>query len=315
MKAVCALLAVYPMLACECGPRLTACGEVAASGAVFIGTVESTAPAFMSRWYPLPRPALDALDAADQRYLAGQTGGDISALKDAFRKLFPNLPEDARGSLEEAATHAKLVSVFTSVLDHGQRVHFRVRTVFRMGDYDEDKAGGDEDKPPESLDVWTPFGDCGVDFQPGETYLVYASNDEETGSLDTGSCTRTRRLTDGGEDLAYLYYYQDRKKPATRLEGFTTFDPAYQVHQAARRDAERIEQPAPGVTVEIKSPSGVRYTVSDAFGRFVFDGLEPGDHQVTAYAAGFPETVKVVGGPKKFRAAARTCATLTVLVQ
>ena len=317
MKAVFALLAVYPMLACECGQHLTACGEVAASGAVFIGTVESAAPAFMSRWYPVPRPALDALDAADQRYLAGQTGGDLSVLKDAFRKLFPNLPEDARGRLEEATTHAGLVSVFTSVLDHGQRVHFRVRTVFRMGDDDEDKsaAADDDAKPPEWLDVWTPFGDCGVDFQPGETYLVYASNDEETGTLDTGACTRTRRLTDAGDDLSYLFYYNDRKNPATRLDGFTTFDPAYQVHQATRPDAERIAQPAPGVTVELKSPSGVRYTVSDAFGRFVFDGLEAGGHEVTAYAPGFPETVKVIGGPKKFRAAPRACAMLTLLVQ
>jgi hypothetical protein len=314
MKAVCALLAAYPVLACECGPRLTACNEVASSGAVFVGTVESTAPAFMGRWRPLPRPALNQLNAADERYLAGQTAGDLAALKDAFRKLFPSLPEDTRARLDSAPTHAALVSVFTSVLDHGQRVHFRVRTVYRMGDDGED--GTDDDaKPPASLDVWTPFGDCGVDFQPGETYLVYASSDEESGTLDTGSCTRTRRLTDAGEDLAYLYYYQDRKSPAARLEGFATFDPAYQIRQAERRDPERIEQPAPGVTIELKSPAGMRYTVSDAFGRFVFDGLEPGDHQVTAYGAGFPETVKILGGPKKFHAAPRACATATILVQ
>ena len=176
MKAVCAFLLACPVLACDCGLRSAVCGEVASSGAVFIGTVESTAPSFMSRWYPLPRPALNQLNAADVRYLDGRSAENLSALKDAFRKLFPNLAEDYRGRIDNAATHAALVSVFTSVLDHGQRVHFRVRTVFRNGD-DDDGGGGDDDaKPPESLDVWTPFGDCGVDFQPGETYLVYAAH-------------------------------------------------------------------------------------------------------------------------------------------
>jgi hypothetical protein len=308
MKAVCALLIAWPALACDCGLRSAVCDEVASAGAVFIGAVESTAPGFMGRWRPLPRTALDQLNAADQRYLAGQSAGDLAALKDSFRKLFPNLPEDYRGRLDNAATHAALVSVFTSVLDHGQRVRFRVRTVFRKGDDDDDA------KPPETLDVWTPFGDCGVDFQPGETYLVYASSDEESGTLDTGSCTRTRRLTDAGEDLAYLHFYADRKNPATRLEGFATFDPGYQVHRSTRRVPERIELPAPGVTIELKSASGMRYTVADAFGRFVFDALEPGGHQVTAYAAGFPETVKVLGGPKTFRAPARGCASETLLI-
>jgi hypothetical protein len=312
MKAVFALLLAAPALACTCNRRQSVCDEVASPGAVFIGTVESTAPSFMSRWFPLPRPALSQLNAADERYLAGRTPADLSALKDAFRKLFPDLLEDDRQRLDNAATHASLVSLFASVLSHGQSVHFRVRAVFRNGD---DNGGADDDddaKPPESLDVWTPFGDCGVDFQPGETYLVYAGNDEESDTLETGSCTRTRRLTDAGEDLAYLFFYKDRKNPAGRLEGFATFDPMYQVHQSTRRDPDRIDLPAAGVIVELKSPSGIRYTTTNPLGRFVFDGLAPGDHQVTAYAAGFPESVKVLAGPRQFHAEPRACVSQTL---
>jgi hypothetical protein len=40
--------------------------------------------------------------------------------------------------------------------------------------------------------IETAFGDCGVDFQAGETYLVYADGDEGSGTFSTGSCTRTR---------------------------------------------------------------------------------------------------------------------------
>src|SRR5208283_233726 len=176
MKAVFALLLAGPALACTCDHRQSVCDEVASPGAVFIGTVESTAPSFMSRWYPLPRPALNQVNAADERYLADHSPANLSALKDAFRKLFPDLPGDDRQRLDNAATHASLVSLFTSVLNHGQSVHFRVRAVFRNGD-DDDADDDDDAKPPESLDVWTPFGDCGVDFQPGETYLVYAGTD------------------------------------------------------------------------------------------------------------------------------------------
>jgi hypothetical protein len=316
MKAVFALLLACPALACHCDLRQSVCGEVASPGAVFIGTVESSTPSFMSRWFPLPRPALSQLNGANERYLADRTAANLGALKDAFRNLFPNLAEDDRQRLDNASTHASLVSLFTSVLSHGQRVHFRVRTVFRNGDDDDaDKADKDDDaKPPASFDVWTPFGDCAVDFQPGETYLVYAGTDEESNILETDSCTRTRRLSDAGDDLAYLFFYSDRKNPAARLEGFATFDPLYQVHQSTRRDPGQIDLPAAGAIVELRSPSGIRYTTTGPYGAFVFDGLEPGGHQVKVYAAGFPESVKLLAGPKQIDIQPRACASLTLLI-
>lgn len=43
---------------------------------------------------------------------------------------------------------------------------------------------------------------CGFEFQAGQEYIVYASGDE--GGLETGLCTRTRTLADGGEDVQAL---------------------------------------------------------------------------------------------------------------
>ena len=43
---------------------------------------------------------------------------------------------------------------------------------------------------------------CGFEFQPGQEYIVYANGGED--SLETGLCTRTRSLADGGEDIQAL---------------------------------------------------------------------------------------------------------------
>ena len=161
------------------------------------------------------------------------------------------------------------------------------------------------------FDVWTPFGDCGFDFQAGETYLVYADSDEDTNIMETDSCTRTRRLSDAGGDLAYLYFYKERKAASGRLEGFTTFDTLYQVKQ---RDADKIDSPVPGVTVELKSAGGMRYTHSDPSGKFLFDGLEAGDYQLSGYTPGFPDTIRLLSGPKRFHIDPRGCSNQVLLI-
>ncbi|SHG92724.1 hypothetical protein [Ornithinibacillus halophilus] len=49
-------------------------------------------------------------------------------------------------------------------------------------------------------------GDCGVNFQEGHDYLVYARNTKLYGSeyLQTNSCDRTDRLSGAEEDIAIL---------------------------------------------------------------------------------------------------------------
>jgi hypothetical protein len=46
--------------------------------------------------------------------------------------------------------------------------------------------------------------DCGFHFERGERYLVYAHRIEEDKRLYTSICTRTRSLSEAGEDLKYL---------------------------------------------------------------------------------------------------------------
>jgi len=322
-----------PAFPCGCQLAVPVCNEVAYSSVVFIGTVESISPAFLSDWSLSRRPSLEQLNRANERFINDRSPQNLAALKDVFRKTFPDLPEDQRSRLDQAGSQASLVDLFYDVLGHDKRVRFRVGAVFRNGDDDDkDQRAGDKDNHKDAgngkaspkdakddddeakgqvFDVWTPFGDCGFDFQVGETYLVFAGSDEETTIMETDRCTRTRRLSDAGPDLAYLYFYKEHKSASGRLEGFTTFDTLYQGKQ---RDADKIDLPVPGLTVELKSPSGMRYTQSDPAGRFLFDGLEAGDYQLSGYASGFPDTVKLLSGPKRFHIDARGCSNQVLLI-
>jgi hypothetical protein len=45
---------------------------------------------------------------------------------------------------------------------------------------------------------------CGFAFEVGQDYLVYASAEDEAGTLSTGLCDRTARVADASEDLEAL---------------------------------------------------------------------------------------------------------------
>jgi hypothetical protein len=178
-------------------------------------------------------------------------------------------------------------------------------------DNDKDKdEKGDED----FFEVETAFGECGYDFQQGETYLVYADSDEDSNVLSTSSCSRTRRLSDAGEDLTYLWVYKDRPEESTRLEGFTTTDEYYQLGFDRMHDPETTKAPVAGVIVELKSDRLIRYAESDAKGRFVFDGLRGGDYKVSAFARGYPLETRLLAGPQRFHIEQKSCARQVLLL-
>ncbi|MGP8244935.1 MAG: carboxypeptidase-like regulatory domain-containing protein [Bryobacteraceae bacterium] len=317
-----ACLCVPALFGCDCQLSLSACREAAASDVVFIGTVESMDPGVFSRWNPAQRASLESLNRGyDQARKSGAPGA-LEELKKSYLKVFPDLPEENRKAIGEAASVDELARLFYWVMDHGKHVRLKVLEQFRGGtDDDAEQAGGkkDDGKPkngeePRYVDLFTPFGDCGFDFQVGETYLVYADDDEESNIVSTGSCSRTRRLAEAGDDLAYLMLLGHAPKQAGRLEGFVTTNELYQVEMDKTRDPERISQPVADVVVELSGPGGTRYADSDRAGRFVFDGLAAGGYTVTAYGRGYPRDIRALGVPKRVRVGDKDCAVAVLLV-
>lgn len=72
-----------------------------------------------------------------------------------------------------------------------------IAATFRVDDLFKGQAGAE-------ITAHTPKGgdSCGFHFEIGESYLVYASRNEE--KLFTSICTRTRRLSEAGEDVQQL---------------------------------------------------------------------------------------------------------------
>jgi hypothetical protein len=214
------------------------------------------------------------------------------------------LAADQKNQVQAAKKVSDVTSFFYSSVARGMRVRFRVKTVFKHEDDDDspkDAAAKDKDKDTgvkddddrkrgagkndsvkpagvdndnnkdkkageDFFDV-TSFGECGYDFQEGETYLVYADSDEDSDVLSTSSCTRTRRLSDAGEDLTHLFVYKDRPEESARLEGFTTTDEYYQLGFDQMHDPETTKAPAAGVIVELQSDRLTRYAESDLNGK------------------------------------------------
>jgi hypothetical protein len=147
--------------ACRCQVNFSACQEAAHSEIIFVGTVEAIEPNFLDQWNPAQQAFLTLLN---QQFAEA----NFPKLREAYFKVFPDLPADQKKRLETATTKEDLSKLFYRILDHGKRVRLRVRTLYRNGDDDVD-----DDDVPRVFDVWTAFGECGVHFQPGETYLVY----------------------------------------------------------------------------------------------------------------------------------------------
>jgi hypothetical protein len=309
-----------PALACKCISSLSPCNQVGASDVVFIGTVESMDPIFLNRWNLSSQSSLAALNEAYLDARQHPSDDSIARLKDAYQKAFPDLDADRKSRLQGAKTASGVASLFYSGLGRGMRVRFKVKTLFKHEDDDDSpKSAGkkdDDDAAREDvLEVWTPFGDCGYDFQAGETYLVYANNDEgSSNSLSTDICTRTRRLSEAGEDLAYLFFYKDQPAASTRLDGFATTDELYRVTLDRLHDPERIQSPVAGAIIELQSDGLTRFAESDLNGRFVFDGLREGDYKVSAFGPGYPVNPQLLAGPQAFHAQAKSCALQVLLL-
>ncbi len=136
-------------------------------------------------------------------------------------------------------------------------------------------------------------GDCGFDFEQGETYLVYANESVATGRLETGICSRTAPVAEARQDLDYL-------------RALDTADKVVSLYGMVYRDAERPEPgepwrddldpggPLPDVEIELvrldaDGGPAPRTARSDAEGWYEFHRLQPGRYEIRLHGPGIPE--------------------------
>jgi hypothetical protein len=299
--------------ACECEASFAACKEAKESDLVFIGAVESIQPIFLNRWYGTDQSALRSLNDAFIHAQEHPSAESLHQVKDTYLAMFPSLDEREKKQMQTADTIQQVAALFYSSLDRGMRVHLKVKTLFKQGD-DDDDAAHKAKKDADFLDVWTTSGDCGYDFQIGETYLVYANDEEGADYFFTSSCMRTKRLSDAGDDLAYLYFYKNQPEASSRLEGFVTGDRKSQLAIDPLHEPAVIGSPVAGVILQLKSDKLTRYAESESAGRFIFDGLPEGNYELSVFASGYPKTNQLLAGPRRLRIKEKSCARQILLL-
>jgi len=303
--------------ACKCEATYGVCRETGSSNVIFIGTVESIAPTFLDTWNESQKASLSLLNHTYEQSEGDRSPAALAKLRDAYLQVFPDLPPEHKRRLERAVSAEQLADLFYWILDHGKRVRFSVSTVYRNSDADgddEDDDADDDADAPRQLDIWTAFGDCGVNFQTGETYLVYADSDEESDIVSTTTCHRTRRLSEAGEDLAFLYFRKTQRKMSGRLEVFVTRDTEALKAHDRERYSPGIGSPVVGSTVVLEEPGRRLRAEVDESGRAVFDGLSSAAFTLSVFAPGYPREKRVLVDPKTLTLDKRGCGSEVLVV-
>jgi hypothetical protein len=112
--------------------------------------------------------------------------------------------------------------------------------------------------------------DCDINFAKGVTYLVYAQ--EYAGALWTHKCTRTRPLSDAGEDVRYLENLE-AGRPQALVYGDV-------FRGITRTDGSKVRQALfERLTVVAMNASGRRSVITDQWGPYQIV-LAPGDYDL-----------------------------------
>lgn len=128
--------------------------------------------------------------------------------------------------------------------------------------------------------------DCGYWFTRGETYLIYAYGDDSS-NLSTNICTRTRPLSQAGEDLEIL-----RNLPPSG-SGVRIFGEVSEVVKDPFKDGSRQYKPLQGVKLTVQQLGGAkrrRVVATDSEGKYELNGLPAGKYQITPT---IPRTSKI----------------------
>jgi len=279
-----------PSFACKCAGRTSVCKAFASSDAVFVGRVESVEPDF-DFWglSAISKRYKEQFSALEKRLNENDDSPDtIRQIKEIYLEI---VPERFKPQISGASNVRELEAAVASVMENGKRMRLRVQEVYK---------GPKQDV----LDVWTDFSDCAAYLLKGETYLIYAKRDER-GRLEAGGvCSRNQRLTDAGEDLAYLHFISHGGAAAGRIYGFVTSNEADLKIPRLWWD---VPNPVPHLILRLESHGTTRYAWTDRKGEFAFDGLEQGEYTLSVFDQDFPEKERLLSGPRKVTVSNHGC--------
>src|SRR6266568_2222375 len=124
MRAAPLLCLLFPCVAfaCKCQLTMSACNEAATTDVIFIGTVEAIEPSFLDSWDASQRAALTMLNEEYARVQKDRSPAAFTRLRDAYLKVFPDLPAEHKKRLTAATSTDQLADLFYWILDHGKRV-------------------------------------------------------------------------------------------------------------------------------------------------------------------------------------------------
>src|SRR5579864_1000083 len=212
LRVCVALLAIgtvfSPSYACKCAGPVAVCAAFQDSDLVFTGRVESVEPDFDIRGFISGNSRVIEISKEEAEKL--EKDDSPQALKRLKEFEAGMVPQQYRARLSQASSRAELESLMKEIVENGKRTRFRVQEIYK---------GPKQD----TIDVWMDFSDCSLKLLPGETYLVYANRNKK-GRFEPEHCSRSNRLSDAGEDLAYLYFVRHGGAATGRLYGFVTND-------------------------------------------------------------------------------------------
>lgn len=136
-------------------------------------------------------------------------------------------------------------------------------------------------------------GDCGVTFQTGQRYLVYAYRSKD--KLTTSICTRTKPFNRATEDVAFLGTLSSAA-PGVTIYGKVNYQPD--------EKPEGSEVFSSDVLITIEGESEKKEIRPDSEGGFRVSGLRPGRYQV---ALRLPETLTTPRNEEVLTLADRGC--------
>lgn len=141
-------------------------------------------------------------------------------------------------------------------------------------------------------------GDCGFDFENGQSYLVYAYRNKETGVLGTGICTRTRVLSKATEDLEYFRGLKDAKS------GGTVYGTVEQRHICKSGEC-RPNAPLPNILLTLTGNGNKYETTTDEKGEYRLSNLTAGEY---ALRLNIPEGLTGHEKERKIKILEKGCA-------